>query len=281
MNAMKSVCLLLGILALGASPGRAQQFISTFSTAPSGNTALSLYGWQAYGGASTAATYSNTAVQSGGLGYTAVSGGTGTGNPNPGFMYANGGTDIPVFALVQTFGAGSALTLNTGTAITFTMGNSNVNSYVSLMIQVGGDGTAGSGTWYTTTNKFFDGGLAHGGSTIGTTTHDSSTFPTASTASVTYEFDYSATASVWRTLTLTPGTSLSIGAIGSVTTNLPSTATITGFGFYVNPGGATNQTVRLDNIQIAAVPEPKGAAYLGFAGIGLALLAWRSRAVAR
>lgn len=258
MKSAKLGCLLLGILALGVSPGRAQQMLDTFTTATS--AAVSTQGWQAYVG-STAVDNSTVVNSAGNNPYAAVT--NAAGNPNVGFIFTNSGSSNTVITLMKTFAPANALTLNTGTAISWTEGFNTTSSYTELLVQVGGNGTAGSGTWYATVANFKD---PNGGIT---------SFSAATTASATREFDYSDTASVWRSVTFTPGSTLTLGA--QLSTNLASTLSITGIGFF-NVANNAQESMRFDNIQVAAVPEPRSVSFLGLSVLILAVFARRFRA---
>lgn len=80
--------------------------------------------------------------------------------------------------------------------------------------------------------------------------------------------DFTTAAASWRDFTLTPGTSMALGAAAR-TEPLPS-GTVTGIGFFINR--STGVAMRFDTLEVMSVPEPGTAALwiLGAAGLTLA-----------
>ncbi len=244
---------------------RAAIYTEDFNHATSSpNLAVSTESWSAYMGA--AATNVSTVGDPNSGDAIAISGSSSyppyVGSPTTyGALYvANRATTSLISAAVTTFTSATALNLSAGNTISWNMGNSTTAPSVRLMIQLGGDGSVGSGSWYASSLSF----------------SNSSNFSLFSdfanaTSGVSYSLNFSTLAADWRSLTLTPGTELSLGStLGS---NLSST-TITGIGFYMVNGTTLNSNIRLDNLTV--VPEPTSVA-LAVGALGMLALVVRRR----
>lgn len=248
---MKSTALVVSALFafLGVMPGEAEPLFSeTFDNTTAGSLSVNSAGWNVYRGATAVNIGTAVGVNNGATDGQAGIGST-SGNPTPplGTLFISNGTAVQglAYSAVKTFT--SSLTIPTISGlneISWTMGNTDVNSNVRILIQLGGDGSVGSGTWYASTQGFTNNG------------YSAASFSSASTESVTFSLDFTTTAANWRSYTLLPDSTMSIGAV--LTGALPSTA-ITGIGFYAAPG-YLQQSVRLDSLTI--IPEPQTVALL-------------------
>ncbi|PAW79370.1 MAG: hypothetical protein B9S32_02175 [Verrucomicrobia bacterium Tous-C9LFEB] len=244
---------------------RAAIYTEDFNHATSGaNQAVSTEGWSAYMGAG--ATNVSTVGDPNSGDAIAISGSSSyppyVGSPATyGALYAaNRNTVSLVSAAVTTFTSATALNLTAGNTISWNMGNSTTTPSVRLMIQLGGDGSVGSGSWYASSLSFSN------SSNFGLF----SDFANA-TSGVSYSLNFSTLAADWRSVTLTPGAELSLGStLGS---NLSST-TITGIGFYMVNGSTLNSNIRLDNLTV--VPEPTSVA-LAVGALGMLAFVVRRR----
>lgn len=252
-----------GFTSLTAS--HAAIYTEDFNHATSGaNQAVSTEGWYAYMG--TGATNVTTVGDPNSGDVVAISGSGSyppyVGSPATyGALYAaNRSTVNLVSAAVTTFTSASALNLTAGNSISWNMGNSTTTPAVRLMIQLGGDGSVSSGSWYASSLTFSN-----------TSNYASFSDFTSATSGVSFSLNFSTLATDWRSVTLTPGTELSLGStLGS---NLSST-TITGIGFYMVNGSTLNSNIRLDNLTV--VPEPTSAA-LAVGALSLLALVVRRR----
>lgn len=144
------------------------------------------------------------------------------------------------------------------------MANASMDSKVRVLVQIGGNGTAGTGTWYAS-DEAFASAKAYGGF---------GNFSSAPTSEVTFNLNFTADKSTWREFTLTPGTSMSVAG-SSLSSNLASN-TITGVGFYIVSANTTSSAVRLDSLTItAAIPEPTSVA--GVLGTLVIVAVWTLR----
>lgn len=136
--------------------------------------------------------------------------------------------------------------------ITFDSVRSSANGQVRLLIQIGGD------NWYVSTTVF--------------NPVTASSWAAASDSNVTLGLTFSSAAANWSAATLAPDSAMSISGT-ALTDDLPS-GNITGIGWWVTNLHATNGvTVRLDTMQVMAIPEPSSfAALAGAAGLGSAFL---------
>lgn len=222
-----------------------------------GNLAVKAIGWSFYiGSGATDASDKNDSTDS----YAAIAGGAGNPNTSKGALFVQkrvaGARD---FAAVNAFSAG--LDVKSGSSISWTMGNTAKEIKLSLMIQVGGDGTVGSGHWYVSTAQWAN------QTTYGTIAD----FAAATTASVTFSMNFTTSGSAWKELTLVPGSSMAVG--NTLTSDLggDGSVKISGIGFYIMTPDAIGVT-RLDTLTIttAAVPEPTMTILL--LGVGAVLL---------
>lgn len=240
-------CLLLTLLAPAV---RAQLYSETFTNNTGGNYMTATSSWYTYAGA-TATNLSNympaTNTISNTVDYAGISNAAGNPKDTKGYLFfVNNATPAQTFGSVHTFGAG--LTLTNGDSITWTMGNNKTTASVRILLQIGGDGSVGSGTW-----------VASNSPKNNTTAYlSAANFSDAQTADVTFSLNFSTTASNWSSFTLDPtGGSMSLGT--TLSSDLAS-STITGIGFYVVD--ASNTVVRVDTLQI--IPEPTAVALLVF-----------------
>jgi hypothetical protein len=242
---------LLSALILTVSSAHAQVlYQENFTNALGQNRPLTDVGWSAY--------YTPTGTAIGGsTAYLAHQ----TGNPNSssGFFVINASsaelhTDYAAVTTYNDFAGGTPMNLN-NTVITWVQGNNNVNTSVRLLIQTGGDGTVGSGTWFASNTAF----------TTDPAISSAANFASAKTDDLTKTITFSLSASEWNAFTLNPNTALSLGS--PLGTDL-STSVITGIGFYISTPTTTNSVSRIDTLTVTVVPEPSTAL---LAGVGLAL----------
>lgn len=252
--------ILLGLLIFPqtAMTVRSALYSETFdNTTSSTNYPVNNYGWSAYLGGTGTDITANTSGD-----YAIVS-------PTDVMAIVNGATPNATAALMHTFS--SALTLNTGNAISWQMGNIQANATVQVLIQIGGTGSVNSGTWYASTATYKNNASYTGSdaSTPGSFAYAEVNAP----GSVSFSLTFDTLANQWQTLNFTPGTSLSLGSV--LGSNLTSTD-ITGIGFYlINAGGSTSQAMRLDTVMV--VPEPNTFALVGLGGIMLVWSGLRKR----
>lgn len=247
------VLLGLGAILLGAGPAWGQTLYSeTFTNSGASSKSVSAFNpsWHSYEG--TAAT-DISSTSSGTNDYTAI---TATDAYGTGYLAVASATQN--YSVVGAFASG--FVVPTGSTISWTMGNSKTAATVRLVIQIGGDGSVGSGTWYASTSTFSN----------TTAVGSAMAFETA-TSGVAFSLNFTTTASAWQTLTLSPGSTMSLGS--NPTSNLAS-STITGIGFYVNNQSSSD---RIDNLTVTAVPEPSASALLGLGALGLGGLLFRER----
>lgn len=186
------------------------------------------------------------------------------GNPSTpnGYLALNNSSLSPnyanSFAIVENFASGLNIS---GSTITWTMGNNSTAMTARLLIQIGGDGTAGSGTWYASSQAFSN----------STVYNSQVAFAGASTASVTQTLTFSTAASDWLSFTLAPGTTMSLG---SVLGSDLSSSQITGIGLLVT---TPNSSVigRFDTLTVT-VPEPSTIAMFA-GGLAFVLFGYRVR----
>lgn len=229
-------------------------YTETFDNTTSGNLKAGDLGWSAFVG-SSALNVTNVAGVTG-MDYVAGSLGAGSPASPTGFLFANNGaTANQTFGLVDTFTSG--LSLTSGDTISWRMGNNLTSATAQILIQIGGDGTVGSGTWYVSTMA------KSNSSTFSTSTFSQS--DAATIAAVSFSLTFDPSASNWKNFTLSDGVSMSVGS--ALATPLSST-TITGIGFYL-VDGAVGNTMRFDTLQI--IPEPSVQALAGMGGLFLLL----------
>ncbi|MBN8709342.1 MAG: PEP-CTERM sorting domain-containing protein [Verrucomicrobia bacterium] len=186
------------------------------------------------------------------------------GNPSTpnGYLALNNSSLSPnfanSFAMVENFS--SALNI-AGSTVTWTMGNNSTAMTARLLIQIGGDGTAGSGAWYASSQAFSNSIVYN----------SQPAFATATTSSVTQTLAFSTAAADWRSFTLTPGTTMSLG---SVLGSDLSSSQITGIGLLV---ATPNSSVigRFDTLTVT-VPEPSSIAMFA-GGLAFVLFGYRAR----
>jgi len=231
-------------LAFLTSANAAVLYSQTFNNVTGNNTVVGTVGWAGYLGANATAAPNNGSVDTVMIANVA-------GNPSTdgnSFLFAqNPNTASQIFAATTTFAS-----INP-TTITWKQGNSDTAIQVRLMVQSGGN-------WYASSTAFTN-----------ASTYTAATFSSAGNAAdVSKSFTFTTSASAWRSLTLTPGTSLILGSV--IGSNL-SSSSITGVGFFVSEP-SLNQKARLDTLEI--VPEPTTIVMFG---LGLAgILCLRKRA---
>jgi hypothetical protein len=255
--------------ALSALRAQTTVFQEHFTTA-TWSISLSAYGsgsdghdWFGYTGA--AATSARDAVSNGSNDTWTVAGAGATGssgNPSTspgGFLYAHNGATATgqIFAAVSTF---ASMEVPAGSIISWTMGNTQTNTSVRLLVQA-------SGNWYASDTVF------KSPASIASST----TFNDTATENVTFTFAFDPASSNWKSFTLEENKAMSLGSVAGG--NLSSNA-ITGIGFYVADlgNGYTGQAARFDTLTIVtpAIPEPATSGVL-VAGIVLAAAMLRRR----
>lgn len=253
---VKTIVLMSGFV-LTASALHAQVlYQENFANSTGNNRPLTDAGWSAY--------YTSGATSIGGsTAYLAPQ----TGNPNStnGYFAINTTgpstrTDYAAVTSYSDFAGGIPMNLN-NTTISWVQGNNDVNTTVRLLIQIGGDGSVDSGSWYASSTSF----------TTNPAISSAANFASATTADLTKTITFSLTASNWNAFTLDPGTSMSLGS--TLGANL-STSTITGIGFYVSTPTLSNSVSRLDSLTVSVIPEPSTALLVG---LGLAVAVGRFR----
>lgn len=226
-----------------------------FNNASGTNQALSTLGWQGFAGSSATVITSSMSSPSGDA---FIAGSNGNPAPPAGYLASANSPANNFITVVNTFTNGLTIPNMAGNEITFRMGNSNADALVRVVIQIGGDGSVGSGSWYANSGAWF----TNAGYTA-------ATFAAADASAVTYGINVGP-ADVWRPLTLVPGSTMSLS---TSTTTLP-TSTITGIGFIIS---GSNQVVRLDNLTV--VPEPGTVSMLALGGLMVLGLLRRRRLV--
>ncbi|PAW78776.1 MAG: hypothetical protein B9S32_05175 [Verrucomicrobia bacterium Tous-C9LFEB] len=233
---------------------KAQLFYEGFDNSTGSNIlGIGNYGssWHAVMGVANNPVTDITSATSGN--YFMINGGAGNPNASAGFLSggstATGSTTY--YAAYTTLA--SSLTIPTGTAITWTMGNNVTGMGVRLLVQ-------SSGNWYTT------GGAWNSNTTAFST---DSAFASAATASITYTYTFATTG--WRSVTLTPGENLVLEPQPGASTLPTNQITAIGFFMYESNGNIT----RLDSLTV--VPEPSSFALLGLGAGALGLLRLRRK----
>lgn len=213
----------------------------------------SITGWYAYRGA-TATDHTFTDADTSTVNRIGLSNGAGANtSTDRGFLFSVSVAATPTdrWLAYTTFEA------FTPTTVTWAAGNSTANALVRLAVQSGG-------SWYATEATFTTAALTL------------ANFQNAAEAK-SFDFGNNLAAANWRTITFTPGSELTLGSAGSVSSSFG--ADITALGFFVEHVAAS--TVRIDNLFIdgspaSAVPEPSTYALIfGAAAIGLA--GWRRK----
>lgn len=239
------------ILAQAAVTVHGALYSETFDNATTGNLKASDLSWSVYAG-STATNLSsvNDAGAPATTDYAGVS-------PTDFLFVNNAVTANQTFALVRTLP--SSLTLTSGNTFSWQMGNATKNATAQLMIQVGGSWFVSTSVKQNTSNY-----------SIGS---DFINAVNASSADVSFSLNFDPSVSAWKSVDLTPGSTLAIGP--AIATPFNSSITITGVGFYMVDTGATGQSMRIDTLQI--VPEPNALALVGLGGMLLVFGARRQR----
>lgn len=250
-------CLAFFVLAGGALSVQGAIYTETFDNTTAGNYKAGQVGWSAFVG--SAATDLTNVAGVGGTDYVAVANAAGNPSSPNGFIFANNGaTANQKFALVDTQ-LGSVVSLTNGDSITWAMGNNSTTATAQILIQIGGDGTVGSGSWYVSTT------------TKTSASYTTGTFPTAPTTTLTF----STAMTEWKEFSLVSGTSMAVG--NALTADLSSTTTITGIGFYLVDIASSGNSMRLDTLQV--IPEPASLALVLAGGAFSVMFARRRRGV--
>jgi len=223
------------------------------------NTSLSTYSWQGWGALGD----SDTAVN-----YTSTS----TAAPNARLRVLQGnGQNVAIFAQARqnaTSGVPNptvndrfvAVTTNIGGPYNLVSSNLGViewrqsvsahaTQFVRVMVQV-------DGNWYASSTSYTN--SASGSSGASTSERETKQLDLAGPLGLN--------TTSWRTATFGDGAAITLGAT-EVTT--PIGSELTGIGFFIFTGDASNRTVWIDDVLLTSVPEPSGA--LLMAG-GLAVL---------
>jgi len=243
------------VLAAGAFSVQGALYSETFDNTGTGNKTAGQVGWSAFVGGS--ATDLTNVAGVGGTDYVAIANAAGNPSAPNGFLFANNGaTANQKFALVDTQ-LGSVVSMKNGDSITWAMGNNTTTATAQILIQIGGDGTVGSGAWYVSTT------------TKSSAVYNTGNFNTAPTTTLTF----STAKTEWSEFSLVSGSGMAIG--NALTSDLSSTTTITGIGFYlVDIAGASN-SMRLDTLQV--IPEPGSMALVLAGGVVSMMFARRRR----
>lgn len=255
---LKFIALVTCLSAAGAT-AKAQVIYSEDFTRSNtgGNFAVNTLGWNAYfSGTASDISSSNTQV--------AITPAAGNPNTTYGALYAAPSANNQIFAAVESLSTSLVIPTNGAGVITWTMGNGNTSSTVRILIQIGGNGTTNSGTWYASSTAF----------SSSTSYASFSAFSSANTASVTQTLSFSSAAASWMSFTLDPGTQMSLGSV--LTSDLSSNA-VTGIGFFM-ANSTSGQNFRLDTLTV--VPEPSSAGLLAATGAALIFGIFRRRSKA-
>lgn len=248
-------CLAFFVLAGGALSVQGAIYTETFDNTTTGNYKAGQVGWSAFVGSS--ATDLTNVAGVGGTDYVAVANAAGNPSAPNGFLFANNGaTANQKFALVDTQ-LGSVVSLTNGDSITWAMGNNTTTATAQILIQIGGDGTVGSGSWYVSTT------------TKSSAVYNTGNFNTAPTTTLTF----STAMTEWKEFSLVSGASMAIG--NALTSDLSSTTTITGIGFYLEDIAPAANSMRLDTLQV--IPEPASLALVLAGGVFSVMFARRRR----
>jgi hypothetical protein len=214
-----------------------------FNNSSGANQAVNAGGWQGFAGPSATVVTSSMSSPSGDV---FIAGGNGNPSPPAGYLASANSPSGNFITVVNTFTNGITIPNMVGNEITFRMGNSSTDALVRIVIQIGGDGSVGSGSWYANSGAWF----TNAGYTA-------ATFSSADPSAVTFGINVGP-ADVWRPLTLVPGSTMSL----STSTTTIATSTITGIGFIIS---GSNQVVRIDNLTV--VPEPGTVSMLALGGL--------------
>lgn len=252
MGTRALIAALGALLTAGGTAHGAVIYTESFTT--SSNTGHNSINWQAFSYDATAGTVTNNGTSTTGALFVAPSTGF-DGSAGIGAKQTNN-----VAGLVYTSEFGT-VALSNLTNLSFNSNNStDTGGFYRIAIRIDSGNTLADVTddvWYASEATY----TSSGG--------NASNWTSNASAGV-HNLVYTATAAGWRTLTFVPsgGTAqITVGNAGSVTSNL--SGTLTAAGLYMNPNTAT--TIRYDNFQISAVPEPTSLAAMGL-GAGLLLL---------
>lgn len=266
ITALLTPLVLLAVI-LMSTPLQAQLYTENFNNTSGSNTNSASVGWNSY--FTTSATdFSNlsAASLSGTVDYVTISNADGNPMGVKGYLaFANNVTTTNAsFASVKAFASG--LDLANGYTISWTEGNNNSSAAVRLLLQIGGTGTVGSGTWVASTSTFT--------TSSANLCVTAASFSAAVTANLTKTVTFSTDKALWSSFTLNPTSSMTLGS--ALTSDL-SSSTITGIGFYLYD--TTQSVVRLDSLQI--VPEPTTYALVGAAALFLLISVSHKRRLTR
>ncbi|MFA6287612.1 MAG: autotransporter-associated beta strand repeat-containing protein [Opitutaceae bacterium] len=196
--------------------GSGKVFFEEFTnTLASGNMYLSNFEWRGYRDA-TAANLSTT--------HAFIPQDMGNPNTKKGYLCLEPGA-AGTFAVVRTlYNIFDAATYT----FTWSMGNTATTSTVRLLVKVGD-------LWYASNEEFKN-----------TSTYTAATFASTTAADVQRTLVFSTAAVKWRSFTLNPGTTMTLGPV--LTANLPSSK-IREIGFYVTTQAGV-PVVRLDSLKM-------------------------------
>ncbi|MEZ0265992.1 MAG: PEP-CTERM sorting domain-containing protein [Phycisphaerae bacterium] len=257
----RKLLAVFGALAIGAGTASGDVIYTESFTTSGSNVGHNSIGWEAYSyDATGGGTVTNNGTSTTGALFVATSNGS-NGSPGIGAKQTTGVAGLVYTAEFGTVGLGDL------TNLSFNSNNtSSTGGGYRVVIRVDTANTlldASDDAWYASESAY-------------TSSGGSSTNWTSNASAGAHNLVYSPLAAGWRTLTFDPtasGGQITVGAAGSVSTNL--TGTLTAAGLYM----ASNVpiTLRYDNFQISAVvPEPASVATLGI--VGVTVLGRRRRA---
>lgn len=244
-----SLALATSLMTL-ANQARAD-YQETFTHTSVDNLSVGTLGWSGYLGAN-ATDVTNLAPS--GNQYLGIA--NSVGNPGPGKGFIAVLNNVASASSFATFTTG--LNLAGADTISWNM-NAGWAAYspVRVLVQVGG-------SWYASNQTF-----------VATSTSSAANFQFATPEQVAKSLTFTTSASAWRSFTIDPGVSMSVG--GTTLGADLSTATVTGIGFYVD--AIANSLVRIDTVAVStsAIPEPSTCATLAGAAIGSLVILRRRR----
>lgn len=207
--------------------------------AKGGNWSLSKAGWCAFLGP-LAEDISGADANAGSADFAAITNLPGNPSDQTGALFLrNDLTKNQIFAVVRTFE--SPLDLPPNGVFRWAMGNQDPEATVSVVIQLGGNGTVESGRWLASR------AVARSEAKFS----QFQEFSEADDDKVRQEVSFGKDSAGWDELTLLPGKTLERS--GGTWNEQPITA-ITGIGFYVECGQWLAMPVRIDSLVIESLP---------------------------